>query len=219
MSKRKTKVCKYCKEEIDAKAKVCPHCRKKQGGKVKWIIIAIIVLAILGSAMGGNDEDSDNTSSNTTSTTAAKKETSEKSTAKKEKKATTEQKDSTIKVGDSFECGNLKITVNSLEEDCDGNSIYTPGDGNEYIKTNFTFENIGKSGDSYVSIYDFQCYADNTACDQIYLGDNTFVNTNLSTGKNVSFDTYYEIPKDAKKVTLEYDASVWTDKKIIIELK
>lgn len=35
MSKEKTKVCKYCKEEIDAKAKVCPHCRKKQGGKLK----------------------------------------------------------------------------------------------------------------------------------------------------------------------------------------
>lgn len=33
MSKEKTKVCKYCKEEIDAKAKVCPHCQKKQGGK------------------------------------------------------------------------------------------------------------------------------------------------------------------------------------------
>lgn len=29
MSKEKTKVCKHCKEEIDAKAKVCPHCRKK----------------------------------------------------------------------------------------------------------------------------------------------------------------------------------------------
>lgn len=29
MSKEKTKVCKYCKEEIDAKAKVCPHCQKK----------------------------------------------------------------------------------------------------------------------------------------------------------------------------------------------
>ena len=36
MSKEKTKVCKHCKEEIDAKAKVCPHCRKKQGGKLKW---------------------------------------------------------------------------------------------------------------------------------------------------------------------------------------
>lgn len=30
MSKEKTKVCKYCKEEIDAKAKVCPHCRKNR---------------------------------------------------------------------------------------------------------------------------------------------------------------------------------------------
>ena len=35
MKEKKTKVCKYCKSEIDAKAKICPNCRKKQGGKLK----------------------------------------------------------------------------------------------------------------------------------------------------------------------------------------
>ena len=44
MKEKKTKVCKYCKSEIDAKAKICPNCRKKQGGKLKWIIIAIVVI-------------------------------------------------------------------------------------------------------------------------------------------------------------------------------
>ena len=78
MSKEKTKVCKHCKEEIDAKAKVCPHCRKKQGGKLKWVVIIIIVLAVLGMAMGGGDDDSSSTDSQTKSTTAAKKETAKK---------------------------------------------------------------------------------------------------------------------------------------------
>ena len=53
----KTKQCKYCKQEIDAKAKICPHCRKKQtpsGCLIAVIaVVVIIVIAIAGSAMSG----------------------------------------------------------------------------------------------------------------------------------------------------------------------
>ena len=70
-----------------------------------------------------------------------------------------------------------------------------------------------------MSVSDCECYADNSACEQQYIGNSDFVNTNLSPGKNVSFTTYYEVPKDAKKVILEYSASFWTDKKITINLK
>lgn len=62
MSKEKptTKICKHCKTEIPYGAKVCPQCRKKQGmGLIPKIIIAIIVLAVLGSIFG-NSEPSDN---------------------------------------------------------------------------------------------------------------------------------------------------------------
>lgn len=60
----KTKKCKYCKTEIPADAKVCPQCRKKlKGGKLKWIVIAIIVIAILGAALGGESSSSTSTSS------------------------------------------------------------------------------------------------------------------------------------------------------------
>lgn len=76
-----------------------------------------------------------------------------------------------------------------------------------------------RKGDKYVSVSDCSCYADNSACEQQYIGDSDFVNTNLSPGKNVSFTAYYEVPKDAKKVILEYSASFWTDKKVTINLK
>ena len=195
MSKEKTKVCKHCKEEIDAKAKVCPHCRKKQGGKLKWVVIIIIVLAVLGMAMGGGDDDSSSTDSQTKSaaTTAAKKET-----AKKEE---TKEKNS-VKVGESFENDGLKVTAKKAEFGYDGGEYFTPKDGCEYV-----------------AVSDCSCYADNSACEQQYIGNSDFVNTNLSPGKNVSFTTYYEVPKDAKKVILEYSASFWTDKKITINLK
>jgi len=50
------KVCKYCKSEIPEGAKICPHCRKKQNGKLKWILIAVVVFCIFGAMAGGSDE-------------------------------------------------------------------------------------------------------------------------------------------------------------------
>ena len=52
--KNKTKLCKHCKTEIPAKAKVCPNCKKKQGGIVKWIIIGVVAIAVIGSAAGNS---------------------------------------------------------------------------------------------------------------------------------------------------------------------
>ena len=58
-----TKKCKYCQTDIPKKAKICPNCKKKQDRKVKWIIIGIIVIIILGGAFGNSDSSSnkDNT--------------------------------------------------------------------------------------------------------------------------------------------------------------
>lgn len=51
-----TKLCRHCQTEIPKKAKVCPNCRKKQGGILKWIVIAVVVLVIIGAAAGGGDK-------------------------------------------------------------------------------------------------------------------------------------------------------------------
>ena len=84
----------------------------------------------------------------------------------------------------------------------------------------FTFENIGESGDKYVSIYDFDCYADDASCEQEYsLDDSSFINTNLSPGRNVSFKTYYAVPVNANSIELEYETNAWTSEKVIIKLK
>lgn len=56
---KKTKVCKYCREEINDKARICPHCHKKQPDIAKWIIIGIVAFIIICVAIGGN-EDQDN---------------------------------------------------------------------------------------------------------------------------------------------------------------
>lgn len=68
---KKTKLCKYCKTEIDAGAKICPNCKKKQGViPVKGIIIALVALALIGAAAGGNDnKKAENTTNQSKKTT------------------------------------------------------------------------------------------------------------------------------------------------------
>lgn len=71
-----TKVCKHCQSEIPKKAKVCPVCRKKQGGKLKWVIIALVVLVIIGAAAGGgsgSSGDSENKATDRKQQTASSK--------------------------------------------------------------------------------------------------------------------------------------------------
>lgn len=56
--KPETKLCKHCKTEIPYEAKVCPQCRKKQkGGKLKWIVIILLVLFVLVALFGGDSYD------------------------------------------------------------------------------------------------------------------------------------------------------------------
>lgn len=77
MSTEKTKKCKFCKTEIPADAKVCPQCRKKlKGGKLKWVVLIILIGAIIGALSGESDSESDKSAATTAS--SEKKETATK---------------------------------------------------------------------------------------------------------------------------------------------
>ena len=56
-----TKRCRYCQTEIPKSAKICPNCRKKQGGKLKWVILAVVITGI-GIAAGSSSNDGNNNS-------------------------------------------------------------------------------------------------------------------------------------------------------------
>ena len=222
-----TKLCKHCQTEIPKKAKVCPNCRKKQkGGFLKWIVIVIVAIIAVSCVAGGDDSDSESEKDPGTSTETIKKSTESDDETGEDKGDVPEEdaeESNELTVGSSFEKNGLTITVDDASIDFkdyeDEYGYNAPNDGMKYVMCAFTFENKGDS-DAYVSIYDFDCYADNTLCDQIYsLDDNDFMNTNLSSGRNVSFKTYYAVPVNANSIELEYETNAWTSEKVIIKLK
>lgn len=151
------------------------------------------------------------------------KEPESEETEQKEDTETNSETEETASSGYSFEAKGFKITLNETNVDfTDYDNEYglnTPQSGMKYVMASFTFENTNKM-DNYVSIYDFECYADGELCEQVYgLDDSDFINANLSSGRKVSFKTYYSVPINAKKIDLEYETNFWTDKKEVIKIQ
>lgn len=79
-----TKKCKHCQSDIPKKAKVCPNCRRKQGGALKWVIIAFLGIGFIG-AMGSSDEETKTTEQVASNTNPVKVEETMQEQPKTEK--------------------------------------------------------------------------------------------------------------------------------------
>ena len=211
-----TKICKHCQSEIPKKAKICPNCRKKQGGKLKWIVIAILAIAVIGSAFGGGDSEQ----ATKTGEVAVKTEGTDSNTDSKEEttEAASEEVDNTFHVGDVVETPNLKITYISAEEYQSENQYIQPKDGYVYYRMEFEFENIGDTDQAVSSMISWDCYADGYAMDESYVGDDV-LDATMSPGKKAAGAVYYEVPADAKEITLEYETDFWSQNKVVFVVK
>lgn len=218
------KKCKNCNKENEKSAKTCAGCgaKQKNTGKTIAIVAAIVVVLTIAVSSNGNKKDKiDNSGAASASASSAPTAGDDPSS----QSSSSSSSEESVKVGGSYEGNGLKFTVNAADmafvvpDDTYG--MYKLDSGLHYVKVDFTFENTGSSGDKYVSIYDFKCYADDSACEQKFVNSVTgdFMNTQLSPGRNKSFSTLYAVPDGAKKIELEYTSNVWTNKKIRIDLQ
>lgn len=186
---------------------------KKHTGSWFAVIFTGIIIMIGGIGLfssSSDDSDDENTKNPTKVVTSLKPEEN------------TAQDNNEISSGGSFTANDLKVTINEIDtnytEYDNQYGLHDLDEGYKFIKLSFTYENNGKD-DSYVSIYDYDCYADGALCEQYYSFGGDFINANLSSGRNVSFDTYYVVPDNSKNIELEYTTNVWTDEKIIIKVQ
>lgn len=173
-----------------------------------WIFVGIM-------GIGDNNENS------TTQNEIAQNETKAQTETIEPTVAAVKEDNNTLMVGDTFEKNGLRVTLVNYNDNYTGyNEYFPPKNGCKYIEVSFTYENTDDS-EKYVSIYDCDCYADNTLCDQSYIGDGDFINANISKGRNVSFNVYYEVPVEANAIELEYNSnSFWsTESDVVFKLK
>ena len=125
--------------------------------------------------------------------------------------------------GVSFDTDQCKVTIDSANMNYtnyeDEYSLYEPENGMKYVYVTFTYENTSNS-DAYVSIYDYDCYADGELMQQCYYFGGDFINANISPGRKVSFSTTYIVPRDSESIELEYkENNLFDDSTIVITLK
>lgn len=178
--------------------------------KFTSILLTVLILSLFAGLALGSSSSSETTVTPAEGTqTEDKKDTNE--TEQKE-----ENKQVTVKVGEVLTTDQLKITFVSCEDYVEKNQFLAPKDGNKFIKLTLEAENIGKS-DAMISTFEFKCYADGMAMDSTYREDD--LSATLSAGRKVKGGVYFEVPKDAASIEVEYETNFWSDKKAIFVVK
>ncbi len=209
-----TKLCKHCQSEIPKKAKVCPVCKKKQGGKLKWILIAVVVLAIIGAVAGGGEDNkphkvpNDNQTDRSESTKEEQKET--------DKKEQETLKD-TFSVGETAEMNDVQVTMLKYEES-KGSDFNKPTDGNIFVLVEFEIVNNSDKELTVSSMLSFEAYADDYALNYSLgaimekEGENQLDGT-IAAGKKMKGVIGYEVAEDWKEIEIHFTDNVWSNNK------
>ena len=196
------KICKHCKAEVAKNAKVCPKCGGQLGmpGWAKALIIVFVILFLLGGCVVG-----------CTGLFVAGVDEGVKETKNSYNDINGK---TSFKVNETFENKYEKITMTEVKDYTEYDEYSAPKDGYKVIAVKFEVENINEDNDElYVSSMNFNAFADDAAVDTyIWAGDkyNDFSAT-LGKGKKTSGYVLYEVPTNAKKITIEYNADFWVD--------
>lgn len=184
----------------------------------KWVIYIFIIAVISAVIYAGNDSENKDEQVN-----KIVDENTEKIVTEEEQNSEIKSDIKPVTAGYSFKTNDFNVVVNEIDTDFKGYDdeygLNTPQSGMKYVMVSFTFKNVGSS-DRYVGVDAFHCYADDELCDQVYtLDDKDFFNANLSSGRKVSFNTYYSVPVSAQSIELEYETNILTDEKEIIKIE
>ena len=199
----KTKKCKYCQEEIAKNLKRCPKCGGKFG-LPNWVKAIIIIGVILGCIVGCVYGCSNSVNNAVEDTKNSYKDINGKTS---------------FNINEVFQNKYEKITMTEVNTNfTDYNEYLKPADGNKVIMLKFEVENVNNQNDElYVSSLDFNAYADSIAVKAFYGGNDKYNDLSATVGQGKKTVGYllYEVPKDAKKITVEYNADFWIDGTVI----
>lgn len=135
------------------------------------------------------------------------------------KKVKNEYKDvngkSKFKVNEAFQNKFEKIVMTEVNTNFTDYSEFTkPSDGYKYIMAKFEIENINKDKDELsISSLEFKASADDVAVKSPLLVNDNYkdFSATLGKGKKAIGYIFYEVPVNAKKIVIEYNADFWTD--------
>ena len=214
-----TKVCKHCKTEIPYGAKVCPQCRKKQGGVLKWVIIAIVVIGIIGAAAGGGDDKPTKVGDNTPSSAGGNSNESQQNSVES---SSEEEKETVFRKGEIAELNGVQVTLTDYKEST-GSEYNKPTDGNVFLMAEFEIANNTEKELAISSALSFEAYADDYALNYSFSAlmekEGNQLDGTIAAGKKLKGWIGWEVPADYQNVEIHFTDNVWSSDKFVFVIE
>jgi len=214
-----TKICKHCKTEIPAGAKVCPQCRKKQGGVLKWVIIAIVVIGIIGAAAGGGDDKPTKVGDNTSSSAGGNSNESQQNSVES---SSEEEKETVFRKGEIAELNGVQVTLTDYKEST-GSEYNKPTDGNVFLMAEFEIANNTEKELAVSSVMSFDAYADDYALNFSFSAlmekEGNQLDGTIAAGKKLKGWIGWEVPADYQNVEIHFTDNVWSSDKFVFVIE
>lgn len=115
-----------------------------------------------------------------------------------------------------------KITVNKVYT-VEGNDVFKPKEGNEFIAVDCTVENISKEQKTVSSMMMFKVVdKDGRACENSLKGETLAkagqLDGEVGPGRKITGVYVVEVPQGTKGLELEFDASLLSSGQVIVKL-
>lgn len=176
---------------------------------LKWGGIALLVIIVIGvfSSMGSDSKKvGSNTDTNQTSNTNE------------------EAAQETYKIGDKVQMGDVILTVNSVETS-EGAQYTSPSEGNHWVDVNMTIENTGSDQEFITTMGQMFIIDSENNQYQVAVTGKRLENSGslgmdgalVAKAKKTDW-VGFEVPKTATGLKLQYNASFYSNKNILVDL-
>ncbi len=196
----------------------------KSRKKVLLIYPLIFIVSIIG-IIATTDSDTPKEASPATAevqTDKEKNDSTSKDEKKDNKKSKTKKEEKTeFGIGEKAELKNNVVEITEVEKSS-GDDFDTPKSGKEYVIVHITIENNGEKDISY-NPFNFKMKNSNGQIEDVAFttvdSDTSLSSGELAPGGNVSGTLAFEQPIDDPELQLIFEASFWSDKKIVFNLQ
>lgn len=213
--KQGTKLCKHCKTEIPKGAKVCPNCRKKQVGALKWVIIGVIAIGIIGAASSGGEKKNNEITKVDSSGNVTSQQESENSNIPSSNEP---EEELVFDVGETADFKNVQVTMTNVTESF-GSDYNKPADGNVFVLVEFEIANNSDKELAISSMLSFDAYQDGYSTSLSFSAlmekSGEQLDGSIAPGKKMKGSIGYEIPKDYNELEINLQLDVWSSEKIV----
>lgn len=200
----KVKKCKYCCQEIDAKAKICPHCGKKQSKKKLLIIAAIAaVIVIIGAAGSSGNKNKVGDIDSSGQSSASSNETIYAGLGQ-------------FVEGEDWKISLLDAKTYTSIGDSSGFYTEEPDSGKIYLVMFLEAENISDKDNYFNPLY-VEAYADGYSVSTELLINNPdnaeAITGDVAAGKKIKGYIAWQVDKNWSEFEMTYNSGIWTDEK------